>query len=84
MNRKAGQRAVFHPDGGMADTTAWKTTGVIHILHLSEEMMKHDLSKIHMDSCLKLSVFRWVNIATRLDKRYRPAVCHHSDEVNKY
>uniref|UniRef100_UPI003AAA4C33 uncharacterized protein n=1 Tax=Centroberyx gerrardi TaxID=166262 RepID=UPI003AAA4C33 len=51
--------------------------------HLSEKVKKHETSKMHMDSCLKLSAFGTVNIATQLDESYRIAVRRHNDEVSK-
>ena len=36
-----------------------------------------------MDSCLKLSVFGSVKIATQLDDGYRLALRRHNDEVSK-
>ncbi|KAF1388865.1 hypothetical protein PFLUV_G00067270 [Perca fluviatilis] len=51
--------------------------------HLSEKIKKHELSKTHMDSCLRLSALGRVNIATQLDEGYRLAVRRHNDEVSK-
>ena len=58
----------------MIDSTAWTTTGVKDMHHLSEKVKKHDQAKLHMDSCLKFSGFGRVNIATQLDEGYRLAV----------
>ena len=74
---------LFHPDGGTADTTAWTTTGVTDMHHLSEKVKKHESSKTHMDSCLRFAAFGRVNIATQLDESYRLAVRRHNDEVSK-
>lgn len=74
---------LFHPEGGTADSTAWTTTGVTDMHHLSEKVKKHEQSKLHINSCLKLSVFGSVNIATQLDEGYRLAVRRHNDEVSK-
>ena len=51
--------------------------------HLSEKVKKHESSKTHMDSCLKFSLFGWVNIATLLDESYRVAVQRHNNEVSE-
>ena len=74
---------LFHPEGGKADSTAWTATGVTDMHHLSEKIKKHELSKTHMDSCLRLSALGRVNIATQLDEGYRLAVRRHNDEVSK-
>lgn len=74
---------LFHPEGGTADSTAWTVTGVTDMHHLTEKIKKHELSKTHMDSCLRLSALGRVNIATQLDEGYRLAVRRHNDEVSK-
>ena len=51
--------------------------------HLSEKIKKHEMSKIHMDSCLRFATIGRVNIATQLDEGYRLAVRRHNDEVCK-
>ncbi len=72
---------LIHPDASM--DTAWTRTGVTDMHHLSEKVKKHEASKMHIDSCLKLSAFGRVNIATQLDESYRIAVRRHNDEVSK-
>ncbi|XP_063745024.1 zinc finger MYM-type protein 1-like [Eleginops maclovinus] len=72
---------LIHPDANT--DTAWTKTGVTDMHHLSEKVKKHEASKMHMDSCLKLSAFGRVNIATQLDESYRIAVRRHNDEVSK-
>ena len=74
---------LFHPEGSMTDSTAWTTTGVKDMHHLSEKVKKHEQAKLHIDSCLKFCGFGRVNIATQLDEGYRLAVRRHNDEVNK-
>ncbi|KAK6325060.1 hypothetical protein J4Q44_G00044020 [Coregonus suidteri] len=74
---------LIHPEGGTADSTAWTATGVTDMHHLSEKIKKHELSKTHMDSCLRISALGRVNIATQLDEGYRLAVRRHNDEVSK-
>lgn len=51
--------------------------------HLSERVRKHEASKMHIDSCMKLSAFGKDGIATQLDERYRQTVRRHNDEVGK-
>lgn len=72
---------LFHPDA--STETAWTTTGVTDMHHLSEKAKKHELSKMHMDSCLKLAAFGRVNIATQLDEGHRLSVLRHNEEVSK-
>ncbi|XP_076831748.1 uncharacterized protein LOC143477109 isoform X3 [Brachyhypopomus gauderio] len=74
---------LFHPNDGSGADTAWTTTGVTDMHHLSEKVKKHETSKLHMDSCLKFSAFGKVNIATQLDEGYRTAVRKHNDELQK-
>ena len=82
MQSSATPCLLFHPEGGTADSTAWTATGVTDMHHLSEKIKKHELSKTHMDSCLRLSALGRVNIATQLDEGYRLAVRRHNDEVS--
>ena len=72
---------LIHPDGCTTETP-WTTTGFTDMHHLSEKIKKHETSRIHMDSCLKLSAFGSVNIATQLDDGYRLALRRHNDEEN--
>ena len=65
------------------DSTVWVSTGVTDMHHLSERIKKHEMSKIHMDSCWTFATIVRVNIATQLDEGYRLAVCRHNDEVSK-
>ncbi|KAA8582360.1 hypothetical protein FQN60_009100 [Etheostoma spectabile] len=51
--------------------------------HLSEKLKKQELSKTHMDSCLRLSALGRVNFATQLDEGYGLAVRRHNEEVSK-
>lgn len=51
--------------------------------HLSEKVKKHETTKMHMDSCLKMAAFRTVNIATQLDDSYWIAVRRHNNEISK-
>ena len=73
---------LIHPDGCTTETP-WTTTGFTDMHHLSEKNKKHETSRIHMDSCLKLSAFGSVNIAMQLDDGYRLALRRHNDEVSK-
>ncbi|XP_062234379.1 zinc finger MYM-type protein 1-like [Platichthys flesus] len=73
---------LIHPDGCTTETP-WTTTGFKDMHHLSEKIKKHEASRIHIDSCLKLSAFGSVNIATQLDDGYRLALRRHNDEVGK-
>lgn len=47
------------------------------------KQQQQQLSKNHMDSCLKLSTFWRVNIATQLHEGYRLAVHGHKYKVSK-
>ena len=38
---------LFHPEGSMTDSTAWTTTGVKDMHHLSEKVKKHEQAKLH-------------------------------------
>ncbi|KAK7912495.1 hypothetical protein WMY93_012706 [Mugilogobius chulae] len=51
--------------------------------HFTQKIKKHECSKLHKDSCLKLSTFGTVNISVQLDQGYRLAVRRHNDEVSK-
>ncbi|KAK0152071.1 Zinc finger MYM-type protein 1 [Merluccius polli] len=51
--------------------------------HMSEKIKKHEMSKSHMDSCLRFATTGRVNIATQLDEGYRLAVRRHNNEVSK-
>lgn len=62
---------------------AWTTTGVADMRNLSEKIRKHESSKRHLDSCMKLSAFGRDGIAAQLDERYRTNVRRHNDEVRK-
>ena len=70
---------LLHPDGSMDSVT----TGVTDMHHLSEKVKKHETSKMHMNSCLKFSVFGRINIATQLSESHRLAVHSHNNEVIK-
>ena len=74
---------LFHPDTLTKDSTVWISTGVTDMHHLSEKIKKHEMSKIHMDSCWTFATIVRVNIATQLDEGYRLAVRRHNDEVSK-
>lgn len=51
----------------------WKKKGAAYMHHRLEKVKKHEEPKIHIDSCLKLSAFGKVIIASKLDESYRIA-----------
>ena len=74
---------LLHPDGSMADATAWTTTGVTDMHYLGRKRSRNMSHLRPIWTCLKFSVFGRVNIATQLDESYRLAVRHHNNEVSK-
>ncbi|KAM4567259.1 zinc finger MYM-type protein 1-like isoform 2-T3 [Odontesthes bonariensis] len=62
---------------------AWTVTGVRDMKHLSEKIKKHENTRAHMDSSVKLAILGRQNIATQLDDGNRLAVRKHNEEVTK-
>ncbi|XP_063749607.1 zinc finger MYM-type protein 1-like [Eleginops maclovinus] len=63
--------------------TSWTVTGVNDMKHLSEKIKKHECTKTHITSAVKLAVLGKANIATQLEKGYRIGVKKHNEEVDK-
>ena len=62
---------LFRPSSGQGDI--W-TIGVTDVKHFSERSKKHESSKAHLQSAMKLAMLGQVNIATQLDEGYHVSV----------
>lgn len=63
--------------------SSWTQTGVTDLKHMSERIKKHERTRIHMDSCVKLAMLGRISIATQLDEGHRIAVRRHNEEVDR-
>ena len=61
-------------------------TSVRSLKHLSERLVKHESSAIHVDNGVKLGLFGKSNIASQLDSAYRRGIEQHNiqTEENRY
>ncbi|XP_030212392.1 zinc finger MYM-type protein 1 isoform X1 [Gadus morhua] len=63
--------------------SSWTQTGVTDLKHLSERIKKHERSRVHMNTCVKLAMLGRISIAAQLDEGHRIAVRRHNEEVDR-
>ncbi|KAK0131414.1 Zinc finger MYM-type protein 1 [Merluccius polli] len=61
----------------------WTTTGMKDLKHFTEKAKKHECSRSHLDSSLKLNFFGRLSIAEQLNEGYRIGIRKHNEEVTR-
>lgn len=62
---------------------AWTQVGVTDLIHLSEKIKKHEVSKTHLQNEMEFAVLGTINIREKLDSAYWISVKKHNEDVTK-